>query len=52
LSGRGEGEERGELNHSVENVEIVDGILHLLCLGSNLLLHVDGKEGIARRSFE
>jgi len=52
LGGRSEGDERSELDHSVENVDIIDGILHLLRLGSDLLLHVDGKEGIARWAFE
>jgi hypothetical protein len=52
LGGRGKREEGSELNHSVENVDIVDGILHLLRLGSNLFLHIDGEKGIARWAFE
>lgn len=52
LSGRCEGEEGRELDHSVENVDVVDGLLHLFRLCSNLLLHVDGEQGIARCTFE
>jgi hypothetical protein len=52
LSSRSEWHERSELDHSVENVDVVDGILHRLGLGANLLLHIDGEKGIARRSFK
>lgn len=52
LGSAGEGEERGELEHAVERVPVIDRVLELLGPRGNLLLELDVEDGIARGTLE